>query len=248
MGRGPTASSTIGRSGLLLRSSVAALLAGSISASSYLPLYVRAGRGAGPGLTAWSLVFFVMGWTSGANLSSRLLDRMDHRAIVTRGFLVSIFGITSIAVLTGVNAPLPAIFAAFFVAGIGAGGVTNASLTLLRELTDDHEVGRAVSAHQFMRNQGFTIGAALGGTVLLFVVGNAVGDVEIVRDLLGGGDAAAALSPDVAAAVRRGYATATAIGAVVATVGFLPLLALRRHLDADGRMIEDPATVPAAVG
>jgi hypothetical protein len=54
--------------------------------SSFLTLYVRGGRGASELLTAWSVFFFVIGWTVGANLSSRLLDRMAETSVIGVGF------------------------------------------------------------------------------------------------------------------------------------------------------------------
>ncbi|MGK0313759.1 MAG: hypothetical protein ACI8RC_003405, partial [Ilumatobacter sp.] len=44
---------------------------------------------------------------------------------------------------------------------------------------------------QFIRTIGITYGVAVGGAILLFVVGNQIGDVEVVRDVLGGGDVTA---------------------------------------------------------
>ena len=52
-------------------------------------------------------------------------------------------------------------------------------------------MGRVNSAHQFIRTLGITYGVAVGGAILLFVVGNQIGDVEVVRDVLGGEDVVA---------------------------------------------------------
>jgi hypothetical protein len=45
---------------------------------------------------------------------------------------------------------------------------------------------RLTSAHQFIRTLCITYAVAIGGAVLLFVVGRQVGDVEVVRDVLSG--------------------------------------------------------------
>ena len=75
--------------------------------------------------------------------------------------------------------------------GAAIGFVSTAGLTLLQASADDSEMGRVNSAHQFIRTIGITYGVAVGGAILLFVVGNQIGDVEVVRDVLGGGDVTA---------------------------------------------------------
>ena len=228
--------------------SIASLLFGAIGAQSYLPLYVRAGRGGGSVVTAWSVLFFTLGWTLGANLSSRLLDRMREVDVVLRGFVLSASSLGVVAALVFLDAPLWTIFAAFLVGGLGTGMATNAGLTLLRSVSDDAEIGRATAAHQFLRNQGFTMGAAMGGAALLLVVGSVTGDVEAVRELLSSGGEGASdtaqvdVDGETAAAVADGYGTAVAIGAVAAGLGAIPLRRLRRDV-ADA---EDRATEPAA--
>jgi hypothetical protein len=108
---------------------------------------------------------------------------------------------------------------------VGSG--TNAALTLLRAVADDAELGRATAAHQFLRNQGIAVGAALGGATVLLVVARRIGDLERVRDLLAGGGGA---TGPVAGAIADGFATAGLAGAAVIAAGALPLIALRRHL------------------
>src|SRR5690606_30598625 len=89
------------------------------------------------------------------------------------------------------------------------------------------EIGRSSAAHQFFRNQGFTLGAAMGGAVILTVVAGAVGDVEAVRDVLASD---AVPNPGVSAAIRDGYAAAAFTGFGVVATGLIPFRALRRHL------------------
>ncbi len=72
--------------------------------------------------------------------------------------------------------------------GASIGFVSTAGLTLLQASADDSEMGRVNSAHQFIRTIGITYGVAVGGAILLSVVGNQIGDVEVVRDALGGED------------------------------------------------------------
>jgi hypothetical protein len=195
--------------------------------SSFLTLYVRGGRGASEVLTAWSVFFFVIGWTVGANLSSRLLDRMAETSVMGVGFMLTGPGLGALGVSIVGDAPLPIILGLMVVTAAGVGLATNAGLTLLRSVSDASEIGRSSAAHQFFRNQGFTLGAAMGGAVILAVVATAVGDVEGVREVLASD---AIPNAAVSEAIRDGYAAAAFTGFGVVVVGLVPFLALRRHL------------------
>jgi hypothetical protein len=105
---------------------------------------------------------------------------------------------------------------------------TNAGLTLLQSITAVEESGRATAAHQFYRNLGFTVGAATGGAVILFVVGQRLGDVDAVRSLLAGSQDVT--DPKGAAALADGFAMAVAIGLGLGLAGLIPLGYLRKSL------------------
>ena len=75
-------------------------------------------------------------------------------------------------------------------------------------------MGRVNSAHQFVRTLCITYGVAVGGAILLLVVDRQTGDVEAVRDVLGGEDVAA--SPATLDAIRDGLAWVHVFSAVVA--------------------------------
>jgi hypothetical protein len=180
---------------------LALMVAGVISLSSFLTLYVRGGRGASELLTAWSVFFFVFGWTLGANLSSRLLDRLPETSVMGVGFVLTVPGLAAIGTLVAVDAPLQWVLVLMVVAAMGVGLATNAGLTLLRAVSDPAEIGRSAAAHQFFRNLGFTLGSALGGAIILAVVAAAVGDVESVREVLASPDVG---DPAVGAAIRKG--------------------------------------------
>lgn len=213
-------------SGLAL--STALLLTGTFAMSSYIPLYVRAGLEGSPGLTAWSVLPLTVGWTIGAVISSRMADRHSESWIVLIGFFVSMPSLAAAWALAATSTSIPAAFIVFFASGIGVGLATNAALTLLRAVTDASTMGRVSSAHLFSRNQGFTFGAAIGGAVLLLVVGIRLGDVELVRELIaspeGGGP------PGAAAAVRSGFAASVAVGLGLSVLGFLAAVRMRRSL------------------
>ena len=74
--------------GLALSTSL--MLTGTFAMSSYIPLYVRAGRAGSAALTAWSVLPLTVGWTVGATLASRLADRHSESWIVVLGFIINI--------------------------------------------------------------------------------------------------------------------------------------------------------------
>jgi MFS family permease len=208
--------------------STALLLTGTFAMSTYIPLYVRAGLERSAGITAWSVLPLTVGWTVGAISSSRMADKHSESWIVLLGFLVNIPSLALAWLVTGQTQSLVVAFLLFFTAGIGVGMSTNAALTLLRAVTTSAQMGRVISAHLFTRNQGFTFGSAIGGAVLLLVVGLQLGDVELVRELIaapeGGGPAGAA------AAVRSGFAVTIAVGLGFSIVGGMAAISMRRFL------------------
>lgn len=223
---------------------IALLLVGAIGSQSYVPLLVSGARGAGPALTAWSVLFFVIGWTTGANVASRLIERFDPFSVTMWAAALVAPALAAVGVSAGVSAALAVIFAFLFLAGCGVGAVTNSGLTLLQALVPTSELGRATAAHQYIRNQGFAVGNALAGAVLLLVVARATGDVELVREVIAGGGSeggggAVVAGGDVAAAIESGFATATLVGAAVAALAVVPLVSLRRYLDRTGDRTRD---------
>ncbi|HUG86730.1 MAG TPA: MFS transporter [Euzebya sp.] len=206
---------------------MALMLTGSIGLATFLPLYLSAGRGLGTTMTAWSVVFFTLGWTTGANASSRLMDRMAALSVVRTGVLTVVPALAAVSLAAFATAPLPVLFMAVTAAGFGTGLGTNAALTLLRSLAPEHELGRATAAHQFIRNFGFAMGNALAGAILLLVVAAATGQVEAIRQALGEGGSAEGLAA-VSAALQRGFATSAGVGAAIASLALLPLGAVAR--------------------
>ena len=207
---------------------IALLLIGGIGMQLYVPLYVSAGRGVSTALAAWSVMFFTLGWTVGANVSSRLMDTRGPQQVTTLGATVVGPACAAVGVLALLDAPLWSVLTVVTAAGFGMGTSTNSALTLLRHLAPDEELGRATAAHQYIRSQGFAGGSALAGAVLLLVVATQVGDVEVVRELLAGeGDAT--VGSAVAAAVADGFAVASLVCAGVALLAHLPLRAVRRE-------------------
>ncbi|MCB0990185.1 MAG: MFS transporter [Acidimicrobiales bacterium] len=195
---------------------------------AYLPLYAQATRGWSESAAAFTVLFVTVGWTGAAIVMSRLLDRIDEvDGIAIGGFLI--VPATFFAALgLWFDWPFPVILAAFFAMGMSLGALTNAGLSLLQSTSASNEMGRTNSAHQFIRSMAITFAVAVGGAVLLWVVGNQVGDVEVVRDLLAGEDIA--VGADTAAAIGDGLAAVLTISVVLAIGCFATTQSLRKAM------------------
>lgn len=212
------------------------MLAAAFMTSLYVTVYVAAGRGFSNTAAAWSVLFFTIGWTLGANLSTPLLSRVGPTNVMTVGLAVGVGGLATETVAVAADLPLAIVFAGLLVTGVGIGLTTNASLIELRAATPSNRIGRASAANQFCRSQGFVMGSAAGGAILLFVVDRQIGSVDPIRRLLAGEDDAAS-GPEVAAAVRDGYAAVSFLAVAIMSLAVIPMLSLRRHLVAPDRSV-----------
>lgn len=163
------------------------LIAG-LAADNYLPVYMRTVRGTSEAFAAFSVLFLTVGWTTGAFVVSRLLDRFGPSDTILAGSFVMPPGLTLAGLGVLFGWPIPVVFAGFFVMGLSIGFVSTSGLTMLQTSAAESEMGRVTSAHQFIRTLCITYGVAIGGAILLLVVDRQVGDVEVVRDALGGDD------------------------------------------------------------
>jgi len=211
------------------------IMIGGIATQSFFTLYVRGARQGSESLTVWSTLFFGIGWTIGANYSSRLLDRMSETSVILIGYITTVAGVLWVAFSAWFIAPLAIVFVGMLFAGSGLGFTTNSGITLLQTQAKDAETGRATAAHQFYRNLALLAGSALGGAVILFVVSREVGDLDAVRELLAGGAGGADAT---AAAIGRGFSAAAFLGATVSAAAYFPFRALRHHLT-EARAIAD---------
>ena len=80
---------------------------------------------------------------------------------------------------------LVAIGAGYFLAGLCIGAITTSALTSLQTYGSSDELGRINAAHQYMRTVGISAGIALSSGVVLFIVGQRVGNVEVRAPTLG---------------------------------------------------------------
>ncbi len=197
------------------------LIAG-LAADNYLPLYTRTVKGWSESAAAFSVMFLTIGWTAAAFVVSRALGRRTEAELILFGSLFSVPSLVIAAIAVLAEWPTAVVLAAYFAVGLSIGFVSTSGLNLLQSSSAPAEMGRTNSAHQFIRTLCITYGVAIGGAVLLFVVDRQAGDVEVVRDLLGGDDAA--VDPSTIDGIRDGFAAihifsvAAAVACVVAAV------------------------------
>ena len=198
------------------------LLAGAIGAYTYTPLYVAAARNGSEALVAWSVLFVTIGWTLGANGAAQFRERRLAPTLATAGPVLAAASLLVASAVVFASGPLWAVFAALTLVGMGIGTATNTSLQMVRYATPDDELGRVTTVHDLGRNAGFTLGVAVGGAVLLIVLGSRIPDVELVRSLLAGESGAEELV--AADAVAAAYGTALLVGAAL-TAASVPIMA-----------------------
>ena len=201
------------------------LIAG-LAADNYLPLYMQTTRGRSESFAAFSVLFLTVGWTLAAFVVSRLLERWHESDMILVGSILMLPALAIAGLGVALTWSIPVIFAGFFLMGGAIGFVSTSGLTLLQASADDTEMGRVNAAHQFVRTLSITYGVAVGGAILLLVVDRRVGDVEVVRDALGGEDVAA--SGPTLDAIRDGLAWVHVFGGVVAVVCLAAAITLWR--------------------
>jgi len=206
-------------------------LAATMGLAAYLPVYVRGARGASAAGAAWSVLWLTIGWTVAANIAGRVTDRVNGRSVLRVGALAGAPAIGAAWASVALSAPLPVVYACYFMMGMSVGTVTNAALQMVRQAVADNRAGRATSAHAFTRTLGMTIGAGLAGGVILATVAASLGDISSVRAALSGD--AGDLAGPAAAALAQGFATAHGVSLVIMVAAIVVMFRLVYRLEAD---------------
>ncbi len=191
--------------------------AGSLAVDAYLPIYVQGALARSSAQAAFAVAFLAVGWTTGSQVASRLLDRFENVDVMVGGFVLTLPGLMAGVVLYTDHAPLWMVYALSVVQGLGIGAVTNSTVSLLQSSAAPGEMGRVSGAHQFMRQFGGTLGTAAAGTVLLGVVAARIGSVEPVRRLLDGDDVE--IAGRTRAAIAAGFRGAAMVALALNVVG-----------------------------
>ncbi len=202
-------------------------LAAAVSLNLYLPIVIRGSLGRSESAAAFSLLFFSVAWTVGAQITSRLIDRFPGPSVAIGGFCILFLGTLSGALL-GTNPSYWGLAVTAAIRGLGIGCASIPYLTELQKHAVGSDFGRINAAHQFYRFVGMIVSIALVGAIMFFVVDQRTGDVEGLRDLLAGenretdGPLAVALASGYRwAQVAMSAIAIAAIGLAVRTRGWL---------------------------
>jgi MFS family permease len=209
---------------------------------AYLPVYVRGGLGGSEDMAAFSVAFLTVGWTLGSIVSTRLLRRYTERTVSLLGFGTLIPPFVVGLSLYDRMTPLALVFTMAATVGLGVGLQSMSMQSLLYARAATSEVGRASSAHQYLRGLFQTYSAALCGAILLLVVRDRVGEVEEVRRLLNG---EAVSGEEVAGAVAYGFRLAHIVPLAFALIGAGIALLLGRHEALPWRRVPAGLVTPA---
>jgi len=185
--------------------------------NSYIALYARV---AGDQQGIWAAIGILgvtLGWTTGANIASRVLDFRPERSVIGAGYGLMGVGLVIVAVAApGVH--LGVVYGGLFIAGLGVGATANSSFLLLQRVAPDSAMGRASSMHQYVRAVGVTIGVAVTGAVIFATVEMRGGDAEQIRDALGETADSVSVDADAAQALASGFGYAALGGAALLLV------------------------------
>jgi len=210
-------------------------LAAALGVDAFITIFVSAAQGRSGLVVALSVVPLSIGWTGAALASSRLLDRYSETGVARVAYVILLPSLAAGALLFGTTTPLWVVWVVTFVQGMGVGMLTNSMLTLLQARVAVARIGRASSAHSFLRNGAHTVATAASGAVLLAVVADRVGDLELVQRVLAG--ERVPLGNEAAAAVAAGYRLAHLVAVALAVGGLVSVTAARRHLNESRRLL-----------
>ncbi len=160
-------------------------MAAAVALNLYLPIVVRGSLGRSEAAAAFSLLFFSLAWTVGAQITSRLLDYHSGPTVAIGGFVVLLIG-TGWGALLGTDPSYTELAVTSALRGLGIGCASIPYLTELQKRAVGADFGRINAAHQFFRFVGLIVSIAVVGAIVFFVVDADTGNVEGLRDLLAG--------------------------------------------------------------
>lgn len=131
--------------------------------SAVLPLVLQDGLGTSAGVGALGLTLGAAGWLTGSLLSSGPLGRLPTPLVLYGGFVAQ--AVILLVGASGVSTFVWGILACAVAVGISGGIANNASLGLASAVIDPGDVGRSLSALQFLRGVASSAGGGLAATL-----------------------------------------------------------------------------------
>lgn len=189
---------------------------GTLGFHAFIPVYLKAVEGTSTTVAAFSVVYLSAGWTTGAVSSSRAQRIFGRERVVLFGSLFLAPGFYGVAAAVIGNAPLWLLYVSLAIAGLGVGTISTTGVNILQERTPAQEMGRVSAAHQFVRTLMITYSVGIVGALIFTTVDRRAGDVEAVRELLGGD--ADTVDPAIADALGAGFGYAMIAACIAATL------------------------------
>jgi len=226
---------------------------------SFLPLFMRTVLGTSATDAGRTLTPLMIGFMLSSFFGGRLLLRASFRLVIGAGMVFLVIGLVLLVQL-GIDSTATQVSVNMVVLGLGMGTVLVSSNIAAQNSVGRSRMGVTMSAINFTRQIGGTIGTAAAGAVMLTALANRLADVlpggtNAVSGLLSPGSGAA-IPPEAEEAVRVAFAGAlhlafvfcAVIGAIAVVSGFLVprgnLHTLRHH--EDDEIADDDPTLLAA--
>jgi len=214
--------------------------------ANFIPLFAQAVLGTSATIAGAMLTPQVLSWTLASILGTRLLLRVNYRALALSGMGALAIGM---GLLTQVSPTTPPWFLGFstMLSGIGMGASIPIFLIAVQSTVPRHALGTATATVQFARSIGGAIGASVMGVVLAlqFTAGLAAAQLDphriSINALL---ESNANASATLTAAMRgalSGAVQAVFVVAFIVTLGAWIAVALAPRVSIGARQAPSPA-------
>ncbi|MDJ0802819.1 MAG: DHA2 family efflux MFS transporter permease subunit [Desulfobacterales bacterium] len=130
---------------------------------AFAPLFIQGVQGRSPMEVGLAMLALSLGWSLGSIALGQFIDRVGRKTTAIAGAVALLAG--SVATLTlGPATSTFALFAVFFVIGIGMGWVSLSTLLVVQSCVAPQDLGVATSSNQFARTLGGAVGVGIGGS------------------------------------------------------------------------------------
>jgi MFS family permease len=153
--------------------------------SSYLPFYVGITLGGTATDSAFAVGSLSVGWALAMIIVARIMDRTSEATVGIIGYAITVPAMLLTTTEFALNTGLLPLIVTQVLLGAGAGTVSAAMLTLLQASSTATNMGQATAVHQFTKNIGYTVSAALIGMLIVQAVESSV-EPGVAEQILAG--------------------------------------------------------------
>ncbi len=140
---------------------------------AFIPLFVQGTLGRTAAELGLVMVPLSLGWSAGALVCGRVVNRLGEKFLSVSGALLMFFSIASTLTFDS-NTGLMYLSAVICPIGIGMGFVSVATLLQVQKSLHESDLGVATSSQQFARTLGGTIGIGISGAMVSHYIDQAV--------------------------------------------------------------------------